>query len=36
MWVCPVCGATFEGAHEHLEDECPICKAKKEKFLKIE
>jgi len=36
MWVCPVCGATFEGPHEHLEDECPICKAKKEKFMKID
>ncbi len=36
MWVCPVCGATFEGPHEHLDDECPICKTKKEKYMKIE
>ena len=35
MWVCPVCGATFEGPHEHLEDECPICKTKKEKYDNI-
>jgi len=36
MWVCPVCGATFEGPHEHLEEKCPICQTKKEKYLKIE
>ncbi len=36
MWVCPVCGATFEGPHEHQEEVCPICKTKKEKYLKIE
>lgn len=36
MWVCPVCGATFEGPHEHLEKMCPICKTKKDKYLKIE
>jgi rubrerythrin len=36
MWVCPICGATFEGPHEHLEDECYICNTKKEKYMKIE
>ena len=31
--VCPVCGCTFEG--EDLPDNCPICKAKKESFIKF-
>ena len=31
--VCQVCGYTVEG---EAPDECPICKAKKEKFKKIE
>ena len=32
--VCPICGCTFEG--EDLPDNCPICRAKKELFMKIE
>jgi rubrerythrin len=31
--VCSVCGMTIEG---DAPDECPVCKAKKEKFIKIE
>ncbi|MHA1378571.1 MAG: rubrerythrin family protein [Candidatus Helarchaeota archaeon] len=34
FYVCPVCGCTFEG--DDLPDNCPICKAKKELFMKIE
>ncbi len=33
MYVCPVCGNTFEGS---TPDMCPICATKKEKFMKIE
>ncbi|MHA1340294.1 MAG: rubrerythrin family protein [Promethearchaeota archaeon] len=33
MYVCPVCGYTHEGP---LEEDCPICGAKKETFIKIE
>ena len=33
MYVCPVCGNTFEG---NTPDMCPICATKKEKFMKIE
>lgn len=33
-YVCPVCGNTFEG--EDLPDNCPVCKAKKELFKKID
>ena len=33
MYVCPVCGNTFEG---RTPDMCPICATKKEKFMKIE
>ena len=32
MYVCPVCGNTFEG---NPPDMCPICATKKEKFMKI-
>jgi rubrerythrin len=32
IWVCPVCGNTFEGS---APDICPICATKKEKFMKI-
>ncbi|MFX1451830.1 MAG: rubrerythrin family protein [Promethearchaeota archaeon] len=32
-YICPVCGYTFEG--EELPDNCPICKAKKESFMKF-
>ncbi|EGO62792.1 rubrerythrin family protein [Acetonema longum] len=28
-YVCPVCGFTGEG---HMEDQCPVCKVKKELF----
>jgi rubrerythrin len=33
MYVCPVCGNTFEG---NAPDSCPICATKKDKFMKIE
>ena len=33
MYVCPVCGNTFEGRTPAM---CPICATKKEKFMKIE
>jgi len=33
MYVCPVCGNTFEG---NTPDMCPICATKKAKFMKIE
>ena len=33
IYVCPVCGNTFEGK---TPDRCPICATPKEKFLKIE
>ncbi|MHA1797831.1 MAG: rubrerythrin family protein [Candidatus Helarchaeota archaeon] len=32
IYVCPVCGYTIEG---DAPDNCPICKAKKESFLKF-
>ncbi len=32
LYVCPVCGNTFEGK---IPDSCPICATKKEKFMKI-
>jgi rubrerythrin len=32
MYVCPVCGNTFEG---NAPDMCPICATLKEKFMKI-
>jgi rubrerythrin len=32
MYVCPVCGNTFEGT---VPDVCPICATLKEKFMKI-
>jgi len=32
MYVCPVCGNTFEG---NVPDMCPICATAKEKFMKI-
>jgi len=32
IYVCPVCGNTFEGS---APDRCPICATAKEKFLKI-
>lgn len=33
IYVCPVCGHTMVG---DVPDECPVCGAKKEKFMKIE
>ena len=33
-WVCSVCGYTFEGAE--APDQCPQCKAAKEKFNKVD
>ncbi len=32
IWVCPVCGNTFEGA---IPGRCPICATAKDKFVKI-
>ncbi len=32
MYVCPVCGNTFEG---YVPDMCPICATAKDKFMKI-
>jgi rubrerythrin len=32
IYVCPVCGNTFEGSAPDL---CPICATPKEKFMKI-
>ncbi len=32
LYVCPVCGNTFEGA---VPDVCPICATPKAKFMKI-
>jgi rubrerythrin len=32
-YVCQVCGYTAEG---EAPDECPVCKAKKKAFIKIE
>jgi rubrerythrin len=32
MYVCPVCGNTFEGS---VPDVCPICATAKDKFMKI-
>jgi rubrerythrin len=33
MYVCPVCGNTFEG---NVSDVCPICATGKDKFMKID
>jgi rubrerythrin len=33
MYVCPVCGNTFEGT---TPERCPICATPKQKFMKIE
>jgi rubrerythrin len=33
LYVCPVCGNTFEGS---TPDRCPICATPKDKFMKIE
>lgn len=33
LYVCPVCGNTFEGSTPDL---CPICATPKEKFMKIQ
>jgi rubrerythrin len=32
MYVCPVCGNTFEG---NVPDMCPICATSQDKFMKI-
>ena len=32
-WVCQVCGMTVEG---EAPDECPVCKAKKQMFKKVD
>jgi rubrerythrin len=32
-WVCSVCGYTCEG---EAPDECPVCKAKKKAFFKVD
>jgi rubrerythrin len=32
-WVCQVCGMTVEG---EAPDECPVCRAKKQMFRKVE
>jgi rubrerythrin len=32
MYVCPVCGNTFDGS---TPDVCPICATAKNKFMKI-
>ena len=32
-WVCKVCGNTVEG---EPPDECPVCKAKKVAFYKVD
>jgi rubrerythrin len=32
VYVCAVCGNTV---YDHVPDVCPICKAKKEQFLKV-
>ena len=32
-YVCQVCGMTVEGA---APDECPVCKAKKQAFKKVD
>lgn len=32
VYVCPICGHTVIG---ELHDDCPICKAKKEKYIKF-
>jgi len=36
IWICPVCGATFVGPRENLDELCPICKTKKDKYMKID
>jgi len=33
LWVCSVCGNTVEG---EPPDECPICRAKKKAFFKVD
>jgi rubrerythrin len=33
VYICPVCGWTHIG--DDLPGECPVCKAKKEKFVKF-
>ena len=33
IYVCQVCGMTVEG---EAPDECPVCKAKKDKFKKVD
>lgn len=33
MWVCPVCGMTFEG---EFPDNCPVCGVSSDKFEKVE
>jgi rubrerythrin len=33
IYVCPVCGNTFDG---DLPDKCPVCSVAKEKFFEIE
>jgi rubrerythrin len=33
LYVCPVCGNTFEG---NTPDRCPICATAKDKFMKIQ
>lgn len=32
VWVCPVCGHTMVG---HAEDACPVCGARKEKYIEV-
>lgn len=32
VWVCDACGWTTEGAPP---DECPLCKAKKDRFTRF-
>ena len=32
-WICQVCGMTVEG---EAPDECPVCKAKKQAFKKVD
>ncbi len=33
LYICPVCGMTVEG---EPPDECPVCKAKKSAFIKVD
>jgi rubrerythrin len=32
IYVCPVCGNTFEG---ETPDKCPVCNVPKEKFFEV-